>query len=213
MGLETAAIIAAVAAAVPALVGVGKMIFPPEGAGSGDVTAAGAKKMADMQKAASAYGAYRPDQADARMKAMAQQLSAYKGAGNIMQSMYGGTGGGGTYTPGQGGYKGPNPDSFAGGYKPPTWLPPKGDTGFEGTPWKTQAEYDAYVKWQQEQARIKTGNIGTGGAGNQSPPIYVPPTTGGIGAGSSGTSFTGPLPPPDQSLTPMALMLARNRTV
>lgn len=118
MGLETAAIIAAVAAAAPAIYGIGKDIFGP---GTSNVDAAGADKIRAMQQAGLAYGAYRPDQADARMKAMTQQLSAYKGAGNMLSSMYGGPagGGGGTYTPGGGGFK-------------PVSLPPPADRVPEG---------------------------------------------------------------------------------
>lgn len=211
MGMDPVTIAAIAAVAVPALIGAGKMLFPPDGASSGDVTAAGAKKMADMQKAASAYGAYRPDMADARMKAMTQQLSAYQGAGNMMQAMYGGGGGpaGGTVTPGAGGYKKPTDgyslpdgtrtpiDPRTGGPVPgpemPTWRP-----DYSPKPWDPQT----------------------------SPPIYVPrDVPNGTGAGSSGTSFTGPLPPnpmvtslamgdaPPLTSNPMASALARKPVV
>lgn len=205
MGLETAAIIAAVAAAAPAIYGIGKDILGP---GTSNIDAAGAKKLGDMQKAASAYGAYRPDQADARMKAMSQQLSAYQGAGNMMQAMYGGSGGGGaggTYTPGGGGYKSPDPNTASPGVGP-------------GTPWATQADYDAWKKWYdaQEAEKVRVMKTDPGADPNhRTPPIYIPPTSGGIGAGTSGPMLTGPmaqsLVPQDPTLlntNPMAASLA-----
>jgi len=145
MGLEAGAIAAIASVAIPALIGVGKELFS---GGSGDVTQAGAQKIQDMQKTAAAYGAYRPDAADARMKAMAQQISAYQGAGNMMQAMYGGGGKAnmGGYTPGGGGYAKPTipdlppPVTGTGGtssppYVPPpigTSLPPRGDPNTGG---------------------------------------------------------------------------------
>lgn len=193
MGLETAAIIAAVAAAAPALYAVGDKIFGSSGID--EVGAAGAKKMGDMQKAASAYGAYRPDMADARMKAMAQQLGAYQGAGNMMQAMYGGGGGapGGTYTPGSGGWKPGDP-----GFDPKSPDPNK--MGWPqvigGMKFNSQAEYDAWFKANQDRnkaTRDYENQMGVPKGTPVSPPIYVPPASGGIGAGSSGTSLVGPM--------------------
>lgn len=106
MGLETAAIAAIASVAIPALIGVGKEVLGP---GDSEVTQAGQQKLANMGQVSKATGAYRADQADSRMKAMAQQLSGYQGAGNMMQSMYGGGGKAdmGGYTKGSGGYKPP----------------------------------------------------------------------------------------------------------
>lgn len=195
-----------IAAAIPALIAMGKELFPPAGSSPGDVSAAGAKKMADMQKAASAYGAYRPDQADARMKAMAQQMSAYKGAGNIMQAMYGGSGGGGSYTPSGGGYKPPFADS-----------PDPNKTSTDFPPGWTPQTYADYQKWAQAQ-RDYQAKMGVPKGTPVSPPIYVPPPNmpGGTGAGSSGTSFVDPdslFAPPDSSLNAMSSSLARKPRV
>lgn len=193
MGMDPVSIAAIAAVAIPALIGAGKMLFPPAGASSGDVSAAGARKMADMQKAASAYGAYRPDQADARMKGLDKQMSAFQGAGNMMKAMYGGSGvpPGGGYTPGGGGYTPPpyvSPDP-----NKTTPLPPGFNSLDDYLRWKT---------WADEQARKKTDTIRTDpGADPYRPtgPIISPDTIrgGGIVPGSSGTSFTGGLPPPD----------------
>jgi hypothetical protein len=214
MGIETAAIIAAAAAAIPALYGVGKDIFGP---GQGDIDAAGAQKIANMQKAGGAIGAYRPDQADARMKGMAQQLSAYQGAGNMMQAMYGGAGGaggnggigtGGTFIPGQGGYNQWDPDS--GTYKTGA---PKVDP-WAGTGFKNQQEYDAWKAYDRaNKPDIKQPN-GNGGT-TSTPPILAPGTGSGAGGtmpGSSGTHLVDPtletslMGPSNQS---MAAMLAK----
>lgn len=218
MGLETAAIIAAVAAAAPAIYGIGKDILGP---GQGDIDAAGAKKIGDMQKAATAYGAYRPDQADARMKAMAQQLSAFQGAGNIMNAMYGGSGGGGGYTPGGGGYKVPDPppggfnewDPVTGTYKQRPGGPQTGwPQVIGGMVFHSQAEYDAWKKATQDRQdaqRDYENQMGVPKGTPVSPPIYVPPTSGGIGAGTSGTSI---MPTSIPFTNPMAMSLAGNRT-
>jgi hypothetical protein len=128
MGLETAAIAAIASVAIPALIGVGKEVLGP---GDSDVTQAGQQKLANMGQVSKATGAYRADQADARMKAMAQQLSGYQGAGNMMQSMYGGGGKAdmGGYKTGSGGYKAPPPMAppppIPGAVPPPpdTWNP------------------------------------------------------------------------------------------
>ena len=196
MGLETAAIIAAVAAAAPAIYGIGKDILGP---GQGPINAAGAQKMADMQKAATAYGAYRPDQADARMKAMSQQLSAYQGAGNVLKAMYGGGGGpaGGTVTPGAGGYTKPTE-----GYSTPTGRTPIDPRTGGPIP-------DGWVdpEWSRNNQTPKPSDPRT------TPPIIPPGAGGGIGAGSTGPMLTGPMSQslagqPDPMSNPMAAMLA-----
>jgi hypothetical protein len=227
MGLETAAIIAAVAAAIPAVVGIGKQLFPGD-SGVGGVQAAGAQKIADMQKAASAYGAYRPDQADARMKAMSQQLSSYQGAGNMMQAMYGGAGSGpagptsGTLGDPGGGYA--KPDGTRTPVDPRTGGPVPSDAPPNG--W-TQAEWEAQRRAMDAAARAKTANGGTSGQGG-TPPIFIPRETP-TGSGSSGPMLTGDTggmaallgasaPPPGPGLMAptdngMAAMLARKRSL
>jgi hypothetical protein len=194
VGLEVGAIISLVSAAIPALIGAGKMLFPPSGASSGDVSAAGARKMADMQKAASAYGAYRPDQADARMKGLQHQLSAFQGAGNIMQAMYGGTGigGGGGYTPGKGGFDpslqrpgsptNPSPD--------PTGTPPPPG-------WKPSGSGD----WYKPGTTLPGGGTALPGGGVATPPIIIDPFP---------TSFTGQ-PPPNNLIARQLALANMNR--
>jgi len=131
MGLEVGAIAAIASVAIPALIGVGKQLFDSGPGTAGGISQAGAEKIHNMQQAAAAYGAYRPQVANARMKAMEQQMSAYQGAGNMMQAMYGGGGKAdmGGYTPGGGGYTKPTiPD-----LPPPP--PPGPATGTGGGGW------------------------------------------------------------------------------
>lgn len=121
MGVETA-----LAIGIPLAIGaIGTMI---QSGNRGDITDAGTAKLRNMQGAADAFGKYRTETSDARMKAMTQQLSQFKGAENIMNAMYGGGGGGGGYTPGGGGYVPPPPRIYPaphGGITPGDPLVPK----------------------------------------------------------------------------------------
>lgn len=105
MGMDPASWAAIAAVAIPAITALGKEVFGG-GTDTAPVSNAGQAKIANMGQASKAVGAYRADQADARMKAMAQQLSGFQGAGNMMQAMYGGGGKAniGGYKPGGGGY-------------------------------------------------------------------------------------------------------------
>ena len=203
--------IPAIAAAIPALIALGKELFPPAGASGGDVTAAGAKKMVDMQKAASAYGAYRPDQADARMKGLNHQLSAFQGAGNMMQAMYGGSGvppAGGGYTPGKGGFDPNDRDGLAGRMPSPNPADMDPYAKYGG-----KVNYDAYMAYLRNQSAQKTANGGipANPGGLPATPIITDDWIrgGGIAPGSSGTSLVGPMgQPPELMSNPMTQALA-----
>jgi hypothetical protein len=173
MGVETA-----LAIGIPlAISAIGTII---QSGNRSDITQAGQQKLQNMSEAANSYGAYRSDQADARMKAMDQQMGMFKGAGNILNAMYGGAGGGGAssggYTPGGGGYT-PPPVVNPGQPMPtipgrPDFTPKNNDGSIKGTP--------------------------SGAPDGGGPPIVVI-GPGGIGydgpaPGSSGTSLVGPMP-------------------
>lgn len=112
-----------VAAALPAIIGaVGSMISSDSAnAGSGAVGQAGADKLAGMQRGAQAYGAYRPQIAEAQSKALANQMAQYKPAETMLSKMYGGSMTGGE-AGGSGGWKKPDPP-------PPPQQPPPPGTG------------------------------------------------------------------------------------
>lgn len=204
MGMEPASWAAIAAVAVPAITALGKELFSSSDAGS--VSDAGAQKMQNMSAASKAYGAYRQDHADARMKAMQQQMSAFQGAGNMMQAMYGGSGkapdmgsykeGSGGFVPGQAGYN--QWDPVSGSYKQGV---PKTDP-WAGTGFKNQQEYDAWKAYERANKPDIKQPGGNGGT-TSTPPILAPGVGGGAGGtmpGSSGTHLMGP--------NPMAMSLA-----
>lgn len=173
MGVETA-----LAIGIPlAIAAVGTLA---QSGNRSDISAAGAQKMSGMQDASRSYAGYRNDQADARMKALDQQMGMFKGAGNILNAMYGGSGASsGGYTPGSGGWKPGDPGTTPG---VPTDM--------------TGGAHDPRAPYYPKGGPIDPTTNGT-------PPI-ISKIPEGPAAGSSGPMLTGPLPGQNQMLMSLA---------
>lgn len=116
--------------------------------GGSDQDKAAEQQQAGMQRAAEQYNAYRPFAQNARQQATQQQLSAYNGAANAMNLMYGTQYDPRNYAPNLGKNPWLTSDQGAGGGAPG-----------QKSPQEIKSEADSFYRDQAQKDRVTPGDL------------------------------------------------------